>query len=325
MRGAGAADRGAAGAAGRPGSRLSTTDENSVSSTTTRQPPPPTRPGAAADSSSSARVSDASSAGGADPGRPPLPPSGAAAGSTGGAGMSISDIIAAAKSYDSALKGKAQELAAMLLKVRPAEEEEDVVLEQLLAASPSTPVGLVALLKEGLDTRGVDVEKRLAGLQPFLEQQISAADKSLIAMADLSQALLGMVGILPDLVEDVPKAPLLVAGVIGHFINTGHLTFGVLELVKAVKEAGADDGKAGGGEDGEEEEELDPPLIDSEKAGPMVLIVINAIKAASGEAAAKSAWTDAGADLASLLPSFAREDADVQQLLNKYDAQYLKQ
>lgn len=39
------------------------------------------------------------------------------------------------------------------------------MLEQLLSASPAPAVGLVALLKEGLDVRGVDVEKRLAGLQ----------------------------------------------------------------------------------------------------------------------------------------------------------------
>ena len=39
------------------------------------------------------------------------------------------------------------------------------MLEQLLSLSPCPAVGLVALLKEGLDVRGVDVEKRLPGLQ----------------------------------------------------------------------------------------------------------------------------------------------------------------
>lgn len=52
-----------------------------------------------------------------------------------------------------------------MLQVRQAEEEDNVVLEQLLSNSPCPAVGLVALLKEGLDVRGLDVEQRLAGLQ----------------------------------------------------------------------------------------------------------------------------------------------------------------
>jgi hypothetical protein len=54
---------------------------------------------------------------------------------------------------------------AVLLQVRTAEEEDLVVLEQLLGLAPCPPVGLVALLKEALDVRGLDVEKRLAGVQ----------------------------------------------------------------------------------------------------------------------------------------------------------------
>jgi hypothetical protein len=52
-----------------------------------------------------------------------------------------------------------------LLQVRAAEEDDLVVLEQLLSLAPCPPVALVALLKEGLDVRGLEVEKRLAGLQ----------------------------------------------------------------------------------------------------------------------------------------------------------------
>jgi hypothetical protein len=52
-----------------------------------------------------------------------------------------------------------------LLQVRNAEEDDLVVLEQLLSLAPCPPVALVALLKEGLDVRGLEVEKRLAGLQ----------------------------------------------------------------------------------------------------------------------------------------------------------------
>jgi hypothetical protein len=49
------------------------------------------------------------------------------------------------------------------------------------------------------------------------------------------------------------------------------------------------------------------------------------LQAASGEDAAKSAWQEAAIDLASLLPSFMRDDAakELPKVFAKYDAQYL--
>lgn len=232
----------------------------------------------------------------------------------------MAEIVAAAKDYDGQLKGKAAELAGVVLKVRNAEEDDLVVLEQLLSLAPCPPVALVALLKEGLDVRGLEVEKRLAGLQPFLEAQLSAAEgESLISKADMATALTALVGVLPDLVEDVPKAPLLAAEMTGHFIAAGLVPLSLSDLAKAVKEAGAEDAA---GEDGEE---MDPALIDNEKALPMLLVAANAIKAASGEDAAKAAWQEAAIDLASLLPSFMRDDAakELPKVFAKYDAQYL--
>eukprot|EP00882_Tetradesmus_deserticola_P015494 GHRQ01016511.1.p1 GENE.GHRQ01016511.1~~GHRQ01016511.1.p1 ORF type:complete len:214 (+),score=102.45 GHRQ01016511.1:22-663(+) len=209
-----------------------------------------------------------------------------------------------------------------MLQVRQAEAEDPEVLEQLLKLVPCPPVALVALLKEGLDVRGLDVEKRLAGLLPFLEAQLSAADGgSLVSKADTATALKALVGLLPDLVEDVPKAPLLAAEMIGNLIGGGLVPLSLGDLAKAVKEAGAED--AAGGEEGEE---MDPALIDNEKAAPMLLVATNAIKAKSGEEAAKKAWQEAGVDLAVLLPSFMRGDAatELPKLFTKYDAQYLE-
>lgn len=107
MRGAGA-ERPAAAAAGVRGpSRLTEEPQQ-------RQPPPPTR---------AERISD-SSAGDAAAGRPPLPPGAAAAAAAAGAagggeqgGMSLADIVAASKDYEGNVKGKAAELAGVLLKV----------------------------------------------------------------------------------------------------------------------------------------------------------------------------------------------------------------
>lgn len=238
--------------------------------------------------------------------------------------MSLADIVAAAKDYEGQLKGKAAELAGVLLKVRQAEEDDLVVLEQLLGLARCPPVALVALLKEGLDVRGLPVEQRLAGLQPFLEAQLRAPSAEgepapLITPADMATALTALVGVLPDLVEDVPKAPLLAAEMAGHFIATGLVPLSLADLAKAVKEAGAEDA---GGEEGEE---ADPALIDAEKAAPMLLVAANAIKAASGEDAAKAAWSEAKIDLAALLPSFLRDSAaeELPKLFAKHEAQYL--
>lgn len=135
-------------------------------------------------------------------------------------------------------------------------------------------------------------------LQPFLDAQLdpaaAAADSSSeggsseqqqpssppFTKDDLSTALLATVATLPDLVEDVPKSPVLVAEVIGHFLAGGHLSFGLQELYAAVKEAGADQ-QGGGGEEGDGESE-DPPLVDAEKAAPMLLVVANSIKVCMG-------------------------------------------
>jgi hypothetical protein len=98
---------------------------------------------------------------------------------------------------------------------------------------------------------------------------------------DLSLALLATVATLPDLVEDVPKSPALVAELIGHFLAAGQLSFGLQELAVAVKEAGVEQqAAAAAGGDGEEDEQ-EPPLIDHEKAAPMLLIVANSIKVSS--------------------------------------------
>jgi len=125
--------------------------------------------------------------------------------------------------------------------------------------------------------------------QPFLDAQLAAAaagssssegdaeqqqqqQQPPFTKEDLSTALLATVATLPDLVEDVPKSPVLVAEVIGHFLAAGQLSFGLAELAAAVKEAGAD-----GGEQQEGDAE-DPPLVDSEKAAPMLLVTVNAVK-----------------------------------------------
>jgi hypothetical protein len=54
-----------------------------------------------------------------------------------------------------------------------------------------------------------------------------------------------------------------------------------------------------------------------------IKLVSNCAQGASGEDAAKSAWSAASIDLATFLPSFANEAADVDKVLTQHGAQYL--
>lgn len=87
--------------------------------------------------------------------------------------------------------------------------------------------------------------------QPFLDAQLAAPSSSSsseggsaeppaphFTQEDLSTALLAAVAILPDLMDDVPKSPVLVAELVGHFMAAGQLTFNLKELAAAVREAG---------------------------------------------------------------------------------------
>lgn len=47
-----------------------------------------------------------------------------------------------------------------------------------------------------------------------------------------------MVALMPDLMDDVPKSPVLVAELIGHFMAAEQLSFGLAELAAAIKESG---------------------------------------------------------------------------------------
>lgn len=91
----------------------------------------------------------------------------------------------------------------------------------------------------------------------------------------LSEALLAMVALLPDWSEDVPVAPAVVAGTLGHLLARGCTTFGLAELARALREAGADEAAAAAdGDDGA----ADPPLVDGERAAPMLLSVLAELK-----------------------------------------------
>jgi hypothetical protein len=123
-------------------------------------------------------------------------------------------------------------------------------------------------------------------LQPLLDMQLAAtaADKQqqqqqqqLFTQADLSKGLLAAVSLLPEWYEDTPKAPVLVAECIGHFMAAGQVSFGLDQLVSAVTAAGV---QKATGEEREEEEEA--PLIEEEKAAPMVLTVLDLIKVGEG-------------------------------------------
>jgi len=75
--------------------------------------------------------------------------------------------------------------------------------------------------------------------QPFLEAQLSTTEGPLFSKAEhASTALLVLVALLPDVVEDVPRAPLLAPELIGQFMGAAgapHLP-GLAELAGAIRD-----------------------------------------------------------------------------------------
>ena len=119
---------------------------------------------------------------------------------------------------------------------------------------------------------------------------------------------------LSDLVEDVPLAPVLTGRMLGGWVAAGRLQ------LRDIADAMLNDDPVGEGEGG-----ADPPLVDAEKALPLVVELLNAWRSAAGDdgAAARAAWAATGLDWRQLLPEFAREDADVAKSLEKAGGAWL--
>jgi hypothetical protein len=131
----------------------------------------------------------------------------------------------------------------------------------------------------------------------------------------------GFVRRLSDLAEDIPRAPVLTGRMLGDFVAAGRVP--LRPVVDAfLEEAPRREGDDAGGDD---EEEADPPLVDAEKALPMVVALLNRWRDVAGDdgAAAKAAWAATGLEWAKLQPGFARSDADVADALKKADGEWL--
>ncbi len=124
---------------------------------------------------------------------------------------------------------------------------------------------------------------------------------------------------LSDLVEDVPKAPALTGRMLGDFAAAGRLP------LRAVCDAMLEAQGGGGGGDDEGDAPEDPPLVDAEKALPLVVELLNRWREAAGDdgAAAREAWAAGGLSWAQLLPGFAREEADVAKALERHGGAWL--
>jgi hypothetical protein len=159
-------------------------------------------------------------------------------------------------------------------------------------------------------------QNRPAPRQVFLQAQLE--EGGCLTDAHLAALFLGPGGFvtaLPDLAEDVPKAPVLAGRMLGSFAAAGH---GV--GVRAICDAMLDDPPRQD-EDAAEGDppNMNPPLIDAEQALPLVAALLARWREAAGDdgAAAREAWSAAGLEWAQLLPDFAREESDVQRALEK--------
>jgi len=234
-------------------------------------------------------------------------------------GLSPKEVAVAARKLPGDVRNKAKDLAEALLKGEAlvgdtGDSAATVLADVITKEEQAAPVVILAILLEALNIRGVDMSERLTKLKPFFTEQLAAAD-SPVTPAVFSQAALGFVDNLADLVDDIPKAPAVFTEFVGEFVANGTVSF--KEVVAAVLDAGERPEKEEG-----DEEEPDMPLVDVGEAGPIVMKLLAAIKVAKGEEAAKAQWQEAGVQVTQLIPSFEKDGGD-KALLSKFEAEYL--
>lgn len=209
-------------------------------------------------------------------------------------------------------------------------ETPQALLRAVAGSADDVGGALQELLRACLDVRGVPLEERLEKPKAFLQSQLE--EGGCLTDAHLAALFLGPSGFvarLSDLVEDVPKAPALTGRMLGDFAAAGRIP------LRAVCDAILEDKPRGGGGDGgadeagaqaEEEEGADPPLVDADKALPLVVELLKRWREVAGDdegAAAREAWAATGLQWSQLLPGFAREEADVTKALQRHEGTWL--
>ncbi|KAJ9515573.1 hypothetical protein QJQ45_021731, partial [Haematococcus lacustris] len=154
---------------------------------------------------------------------------------------------------------------------------------------------LYPVLVAALNVRGLGLEERVAPLRELFMAALKEANGGV--SSEEFVAGVRLVGCeLHRLVEDLPKAPMVLSQFFGEFVADGVLPLAaVLQPVLDVPPSEDDGG-------------TNPPLVDVGAAPDLLLGVMAKIKERLGEASAVSQWTSSGLDALLFWPDFERDN-----------------
>eukprot|EP00210_Caulerpa_lentillifera_P005026 g4800.t1 len=188
-------------------------------------------------------------------------------------------------------------------------EEALRCIEELSEKNVTKSEILRSVLLTGLDIRGVDVEQRLKPIIPIISTLLS---KKLFTTQDVKQGLRSALAALPEIAEDFPRAPVLIARMLGSLASSGVVPLRPLLDSNAgiILTAGRD-----------ELSEEDSPLIDAGYGSTILIEMLQQMKNEETEAGinVREALSKEETDLSLFYPFYLREEVDLSEALQFLD------
>ena len=193
--------------------------------------------------------------------------------------------VAAEALDDDTVRAKARTLLREHQALRDTREVDETLAE---LAGGDHAVLLDALFEAAYDTKGLD--------RPAFSELVRHVGRSDAGLAAAPAGVRRVLDALDEAAVDAPFAPSLVGAAVGALVADGVLDLGT--LCTAAKAAGTEPPP----------DDDDADLVAGGGAAKVVAAALRELAAESGADAAKAAWTAAGVDLKSFLPSHERDD-----------------
>ena len=188
-------------------------------------------------------------------------------------------------------------------------EEALSCIEELFEQNAPKPEILLNILLCALDIRGVDVNERLRPITPILKELLS---RKLFAPPDAKRGLQLTMAALPDAADEFPKAPVLIAKMLGSLVSEG-----IIPLKPILDTNGI---ILGAGRENLQSEDDDTPLVECGMASEILIEILKQMKSEEQEEAwVRDALHNENADLTLFYPFCQRDDTDMSEELQFLD------
>jgi len=180
-------------------------------------------------------------------------------------------------------------------------------IEELIAENAAKPEILKNILLSALNIRGVDVNDRLKPISPLLKELLQ---REIFAKKDTKKGLQNTMAALPDVVDEFPIAPVLIARMLGTLVSEEVIPLKqILDSNGIILGAGRED-----------QSEDDTPLVDGGQASKILMEFLKQMKSEEQEKhSVRDAVSNEGVDLLLFYPSYLRDDTDVSDILQYLD------